>query len=141
VFKRKVLYNALSRTLVLVMEVEMALGTSRPRNWGKESQAAALSILTKYERKPLAAMRRFSSRLNVAYSVHPAKRAPSDSLKKSSLWLTPSKDGLTLPFSDSCADLVNTRRGHWKARHPFSGRVLATGISLRDVIRATIQDV
>lgn len=27
----------------------MALGTSRPRNWGKESQEAALAILLKRE--------------------------------------------------------------------------------------------
>jgi len=37
----------------------MALGTSRPRNWGKETQSIALSILLERE--------------HVAYQVRPVK--------------------------------------------------------------------
>lgn len=77
----------------------MALGTSRPRNWGKESQQIALEILMKR------------------------------------------KNGITLPFIKSVASMVNTRRGRWESRHPFDDRVLATGVSERDVIRKTIQAV
>ena len=98
----------------------MTLGTSRPRNWGKESQQIALDMLIKRRR--------------VAYRTQSA----GDHL---TLWLTPSHGGITLPYTESVADLVNVRRGRWEARHPFDGRLLATGISLRDVVRATIQEV
>lgn len=94
----------------------MALGTSRPRNWGKESQQIALEILMK--------------RRNVAFKV-----------VKGVLFLTPSKNGISLPFIESVASMVNTRRGRWESRHPFDDRVLATGVSERDVIRKTIQAV
>lgn len=105
----------------------MALGTSRTRNWGKETQEAALACLLE--------------RVHVAYQVRPVKQ-PAGTAKTLSLWLTPSRDGLTLPYCQgTCANLVNTRRGHWEAHHPFDGRVLAKGISLRDVVRATIQAV
>jgi len=43
-----------------------------------------------------------------------------------------------LPFNASVADLVHTMRGRWEARHPFDGRVIARGVSERDVVRATI---
>lgn len=94
----------------------MALGTSRPRNWGKESQQIALEILMEHR--------------NVAFKV-----------KRGVLFLAPSRNGVTLPFVESVASLLNTRRGRWEARHPFDDRVLATGVSERDVVRATIQAV
>lgn len=105
----------------------MALGTNRTRNWGKEAQECALALLLK--------------RARVAYDVRPV-RTPQGNDKRLFLWLTPSHNGLTLPFyQGSCADLVNVRRGRWEARHPFDGRVVATGCSLCDVVRATIQAV
>lgn len=98
----------------------MTLGTPRPRNWGKETQAAALAI----------AMQRGK----VAYQVRTSKHGKT-------LWLAGSDKGVTLPFIESCANLINTRRGRWEARHPFDDRLLAAGCSERDVIRATIQAV
>ena len=100
----------------------MALGTSRPRNWGKESQQIALDLLM--------------LRNHVAYKTRP--QGGTATLRKRSLWLTPSRDGTTLPFAESCCTLIHIRRGHWEARHPYDDRLLATGISERDVIRATI---
>ncbi len=100
----------------------MAFGNSRPRNWGKESQQAALEL----------AMLRQS----VAWRATPTRAA-----RRLALWLTPSRDGVTLPFREVAADLFNVRRGRWEARHPFDGRLLAVGVSERDVIRATIQTV
>lgn len=102
----------------------MALGSSRPRSWGKEAQQIALDMALKQAR--------------VAYQARPAKRVHGG-LRRFVLWLAPSHNGITLPFSfGSCADLVNVRRGRWEARHPFDGRVLATGVSKRDVVRAVI---
>lgn len=98
----------------------MTLGTSRPRNWGKEAQEIALSLLLERQR--------------VAYRVKPRGRLLE-------LWLAPSNKGVTLPFVNTVASLVQVRRGRWIAEHPFDGRVLATGISQRDVIRAAIQAV
>lgn len=81
------------------------------------------------------------AREHVAYQVRPIT-TPEGSKKRLSLWLTASRNGVTLPFCHgSCADLVNTRRGRWEAKHPFDGRTLATGCSLRDVVRTTIQAV
>lgn len=96
----------------------MTLGTSRPRNWGREAQECALSLML--------------SRRRVAYQVKPRGRLLE-------LWLTPSHGGVTLPFMETVASLVNVRRGLWRAEHPVDGRVLASGISKRDVIRAAIQ--
>lgn len=105
----------------------MALGTSRTRNWGKEAQAGALAILLQ--------------RAKVAYKVCPL-RPVSPGQRRVSLWLTPSHNGLTLPFyGGSCAELVTVRRDRWEARHLWDGRVLASGCSLMDVVRATIQQV
>lgn len=103
----------------------MALGTNRTRNWGKDTQMAALSLLL-HSRK-------------VAYKTQEVESR--DGLPHKSLWLAPSAKGVTLPFIESAADLVNTVRGRWEARHPFDGRLLASGISERDVIRATIERV
>ena len=61
--------------------------------------------------------------------------------KRLSLWLAPSRNGVTLPFLESACDLFNVSHGRWEARHPFDDRVLATGISQREVIRATIATV
>lgn len=104
----------------------MALGLSRPRNWGKEAQQSALEI---------ALLRR-----HVAFRT--TKLRPlADGTRRLLLWLTPSRNGLTLPFTESCAELENIGRGRWQARHPVDGRLLAKGISERDVIRATIDVV
>lgn len=94
----------------------MTLGNPRPRNWGAEAQEAALALALKHH--------------HVAYKLQ-------DDL----LFLAPSKNGTTLPFVESCASLVNIRRGCWEARHLFDDHVLATGVSKRDVIRATVQAV
>lgn len=105
----------------------MTLGTSRPRSWGKEAQQIALDMALK--------------RARVAYQTRPVERVLGES-RRYVLWLAPSHNGITLPFSfGSCADLVNVRRGRWEARHPFDGRVLATGVSMRDVVRAVIPAV
>lgn len=104
----------------------MTLGMSRPRNWGKDSQQAALEI---------ALLRR-----HVAFRTSKL-RPRADGTRRLALWLAPSRDGLTLPFAETCAELENVRRGLWEARHPFDGRLLAKGISERDVIRATIEAV
>lgn len=102
----------------------MALGTNRTRNWGKEAQECALALLLK--------------RARVAYKV---ASAGTGARLREVLFLAPSHNGVTLPFIDAPAELFHVRRGRWEARHPFDGRVLATGISLRDVVRATIQVV
>ncbi|MDP2326074.1 MAG: hypothetical protein Q8N51_18890 [Gammaproteobacteria bacterium] len=81
------------------------------------------------------------AREHVAYQVRPIT-TPAGDKKRLSLWLAASRNGVTLPFyQGSCAELVNIRRGRWEAKHPFDGRTLATGCSLRDVVRATIQAV
>lgn len=103
----------------------MALGTNKARNWGKDAQLAALNLAL-HSRK-------------VAYRTLPMKS--NDGMKRKALWLTPSAKGVTLPFTESAADLVNIDRGRWEARHPFDGRVMAKGVSERDVIRATIEKV
>jgi len=76
----------------------MTLGTSRPRNWGKESQKIALSMLLTKRR--------------VAYKIK-AKNQPH--LIKADLhrelFLAPSHNGITLPFNESFAILTNPQRG------------------------------
>lgn len=98
----------------------MTLGVSRPRNYGKELQQALLAIAC--------------LRGKVAYKVQTRHG-------RMELRLAPSAGGLTLPFNYSVATLLHPRRGRWEARHPFDDRLLATGISQRDVIRATINAV
>ncbi len=93
----------------------MALGSRFTRNWGREAQGAMLEMVMRDRQ--------------VAYRV-----------RGSMLYLAGSNEEITLPFS-SVAMLENVQRGRWEARHPFDGRLLATGISRRDVIRATIQKV
>lgn len=104
----------------------MALGMSRARNWGVDQQRIALSLAV--------------ARKGVAYRVTPCRTAHGE-LRRCVLWLTPSKGGITLPFVESTAVLCNIRHGRWEARAEFDGRVLAKGISERDVIRATIEAV
>lgn len=104
----------------------MTLGTPRPRNWGKEAQQIALDMLLK-QRK-------------VTYALRDVK-SPGGGLTHKSLWLAASANAITLPFTESCAELVNTRRGRWEARHPFDGRVLARGVSERDVVRSVIEAI
>lgn len=98
----------------------MALGNSKPRNWGKNDQEIALWSIMK--------------RRKVAYKIVNKNNVIT-------LFLTPSNGDITLPFTDSVATLVNERRGLWIARHQFDDRILARGISQRDVIRATIEQV
>lgn len=98
----------------------MPLGTHRTRNWGKEAQDCALALLL--------------ARRRVVYQIKPRGRLLE-------LWLAPSHEGVTLPFVETVASLVHVRRGFWRSEHPINGNVLATGISQRDVIRATIQTV
>ena len=93
----------------------MALGTSHTRNWGKDAQGAMLTVVMRDRQ--------------VAYRV-----------RGNVLYLAGSNGEITLPFS-SVAMLENVQRGRWEAYHPFDGRLLAKGISRRDVIRATIQKV
>jgi hypothetical protein len=94
----------------------MGIGIKNVRNWGKDDQLCALRMVL--EEKQLA------------YKVINNK-----------LFITNSHNGLTLPFNTSIAELSNTRRGFWEAFSPFYGHRLATGVSLRDVIRATIQSI
>lgn len=94
----------------------MALGSNYTRNWGKEAQEAALRLIMK--------------RRAVAYEV-----------RNGLLFLAPSRNGTTLPFNTSVASLVNVRRGQWEAQSLWDGRVIARGVSERDVIRATIATV
>jgi hypothetical protein len=98
----------------------MALGNSRPRNWGKDFQMIALHDVLKRRR--------------VAYQI-------KKSGKLLELWLTPSHNGVTLPFVQSFARLVNVRRGFWRAESIEDGGILATGVSERDIVRATIQGI
>lgn len=98
----------------------MTLGLSRTRNWGKDAQASALAIALAHGR--------------VAFQVRAARGGKA-------LYLSASANGITLPFNDRCAQLVQVRRRRWEARHPFDDRVLAVGCSVRDVVRATIQAV
>ena len=93
----------------------MALGTNHARNWGRDAQGAALQVIM-MDRQ-------------VAYRV-----------RGNMLYLAGSNEEITLPFS-SVAMLENVSRGRWESHHPFDGRLLATGVSRRDVIRATIQKV
>lgn len=95
----------------------MGIGMPRARNWGKEAQASALAIAME--------------RGKVDYQVRNTRRGPT-------LWLAASANGVTLPFTDCCANLVHARRLRWEARHPFDDRLLAVGCSERDVVRATI---
>ena len=90
----------------------MSLGMPGARNWGKDAQQVALSIALEANR--------------VAYLISGDK-----------LMLAGSANGTTLPF-ETVATLANTRRGRWESRHPFDDRLLATGVSQRDVVRATI---
>lgn len=99
----------------------MSLGLSRPRNWGVDAQSAALFLALKKKR--------------VNYHV----TCVNGQSKRLKLWLASNHDGLQLPFTDSVAELVHVRRGRWEARHQFDNRLLAIGISRRDVIRATIE--
>lgn len=91
----------------------MALGTTRTRNWGKEAQQSALRMAM--------------LRGKVAYQI-----------RRGCLFLAASSGGITLPFNSSCAHLVNARRGRWEARSHWDDRLLASGTSQRDVVRATI---
>lgn len=106
----------------------MALGTNRTRNWGKEAQQTALALT-------LA-----SKRVAYQLTVPRTRRAPNAGVRKE-LWLAASAHGITLPFTHTVASLVNVRRGLWHAESIYDGRLLATGVSERDVIRTTIEKV
>lgn len=93
----------------------MALGNSKPRNWGKDVQEGRLRIAL--------------NRLKVAFKV-----------ERGFLYLAPSAKGITLPFA-SVASLHNTQRGRWEAWSVFDDTVIGRGISQRDCIRATVEAV
>ncbi len=99
----------------------MSLGSSRPRNWGREAQASALALVMKAR--------------NVVFEIRTEGKG---SWRHKVLYLAASKGGTTLPFT-SVATLANVKRGQRQARHHYDGRLLATGVSLRDVVRATIE--
>lgn len=99
----------------------MSRGSSRPRNWGREAQASALAIAM--------------LRGRVAYQIRQEGRG---ACRRPVLYLAPSHAGTTLPFTDSVADLVHVGRGRWEAPHRVDGRTLARGVSIADVVRATI---
>ncbi len=101
----------------------MSLGSSRPRNWGVDAQVAALALALQQKR--------------VTYRV----TSVNGQCERLILWLAASHDGMSLPFTDSVVELVHVRRGRWEARHQYDNRLLATGISRRDVIRAAIEAV
>jgi len=104
----------------------MTLGTNHPRNHGREAQQITLNMLLRNRK--------------VAYKVEPAGYCSGKARK--TLWLTPCNwKGVILPFTNSVADLINIERGKWEARHPFDGRVLASGISETDVVRAAIEKI
>lgn len=44
-------------------------------------------------------------------------------------------------FITSFAKLIHLRHGRWEALHPFDGRMLASGGSKTDVVRATMEAV
>jgi hypothetical protein len=102
----------------------MSLGSSRPRNWGREAQASALALTI--------------LRGRVAYQIRQEGRG---ACRRPVLYLAPSHDGVTLPFTDSVADLVHVTRGRWEAHHRVDGRTLARGVSITDVVRATIEAI
>ena len=101
----------------------MTLGTSRPRNWGKEAQLAKLAMIMRSR--------------NVTYSTKPLRPSPTMQ-RRIQLLLAPAKDGLVLDFN-SVAELTNVRRGHWEARAITNDSLIASGISERDVIAKTIE--
>lgn len=76
----------------------MTLGLSRPRNYGREVQASRLAIAMQRGRVAF----KTGSRCGVK-----------------TLFLAGSDGKFTLPF-DGVAELTNTRRGHWEARHVFN---------------------
>jgi hypothetical protein len=94
----------------------MGIAVKNVRNWGKEQQFIALSLLLEQKR--------------LAFKVY-----------KGRLFISGSYKGLTLPFVESIADLHNPRRGFWESTHPIDGSRLSTGGSLLDVVRSTIQIV
>lgn len=102
----------------------MALGLARVRNWGREAQEGALALVL--------------ARSRLAYRVRPAGRGRA---RRERLFLAASFNGVTLPFTEAVADLGHKGRGRWEAQSLWDARVLATGVSRRDVIRATIQTV
>lgn len=97
----------------------MALGLSRPRNYGRDVQQSRLAIAMQCG--------------NVTYRVQCRRGVKM-------LYLAGKAGCHILPF-EGVAELANTRRGHWEARHVFDGRVLATGLSETDVIAKTIEAV
>lgn len=98
----------------------MALGNSRPRNWGKEAQQIALEVLCKHRK--------------VAYKVTALKNDCKE------LSLAASNGAVTLPYAWNCR-LENVRRGRWISVSFQDGHEISSGISLRECIRKTITDV
>lgn len=93
----------------------MGIGMPRVRNWGKEAQEAQLRIAMERGR--------------VTYKVRGDR-----------LLLAPHANGITLPFQE-VARLQHVGRGRWHALSLWDDRKLARGVSVCDVVRATIQEV
>lgn len=106
----------------------MALGTNRTRNWGREAQMTALALTLRSKRVAYKVITR-----NLPHLIRTGRQR--------TLWLAASANGVTLPFTESVATLVNKRRGHWVAESILTGELLAQGVSLKDVIRNTVEKV
>jgi hypothetical protein len=94
----------------------MGIAIKNVRNWGVEQQRISLFLTLKRKR--------------LVYKVI-----------KNDLFVSPSYNGVTLPFCESVAYLVHIKRCHWESHHPLDGRRLARGCSLIDVIFRTIDQL
>ena len=65
------------------------------------------------------------------------ERQVAYSIRGDRLLLAASNQRFTLPFEE-VARLVNVQRGRWEALSLWDDHVVATGVSQRDVVRATI---
>jgi hypothetical protein len=98
--------------------VLMALGNNKPRNWGKESQLAALSMLCQRRRVDYLTIKK-KARMYLCL------------FKKDYL------NNIQLPVEWEC-ELVNERRGRWSSYSSRDGKLIASGVSQRDAILRTI---
>lgn len=102
----------------------MALGLARVRNWGREAQEGALALAL--------------ARGRLTYQVRSAGRGAALDER---LFPVASFNRVPLPFTEAVAALIHKGRGRWEGQSLWDGRVRATGVSHRDVIRATIEAV
>jgi hypothetical protein len=99
----------------------MALGNSRPRNWGKESQQTSLLIACR--------------RGKVDYRIRKNKHSVF-----LGLFAKDHKNDIELPVAWEC-ELVNEKHGAWVSRSIQDGAAIARGVSQCDVIFQTIRTV